>query len=111
MNPWALLGAVLFGITLFAGGMKVGMDMEEAAQAREDKLVQKATEAASDAAAKAIAGITVKYTTIQQTLQKEIHEKPVYLDCRNTDVGMRSINAALEPPGLGKLPGSGTAGR
>lgn len=109
MNPWVLLGIVTAALAIGAGGFKLGVDHEVATQVREDKLVQKAIDASTESAAKAIAGIKVKNTTIQQTLQKEIHEKPVYMDCRNTPDGMRAINAALEPSGNGKLPGTDAA--
>ena len=106
MNPWALLGIVIAALGLGVGCFKLGMDHEVATQVREDKLVQKAIDASTESSAKAIAGIKVNNTTIQQTLQKEIHEKPVYMDCRNTLDGLRAINAALEPPGGSKLPGA-----
>lgn len=106
-----VLGLVLTGVMLFGGGIKVGMDHVEASQAREDKLIQKVSDASTKAAAKAIAGIKVNNTTIQQNLRREIDEKPVYTDCRHSPDGLRAVNAALEPPGGSQLPGIDASAR
>ena len=106
MNPYVLLVVFLAAV---GGSFKFGIEFEFARQAREDQHIAEAVDAATGVVAKAIAGIRVNNTTIQQTLQKEIHEKPVYVDCRNTPDGLRAINAALEPPGNGKLPGADAA--
>ncbi|MFL9881295.1 hypothetical protein PQR63_23055 [Herbaspirillum rhizosphaerae] len=103
MNPWLIGGLLVAFLGASAGSFKLGMDHVEAGQAREDKLVQKAIDASTESAAKAIAAIKVKNTTVQQIMQKEIYEKPVYRDCRNTPDGMRAINSALVP-GDSKLP-------
>lgn len=108
MNPWAVL---LAAIVLFGAGFKLGDDYRQAAEAREDKLIQKVSDASTKAAAKAIAGIKVNNTTIQQNLQREINEKPVYTDCRHSPDGLRAVNAALEPPGGSQLSGTDTPAR
>jgi len=106
MNIWI---AGVFAIILLvsnAGSFKLGMDHEIAGQSKIDKAIKDAGEAAGKAAADQIALIKPKNVTIQQTLQKEIYEKPVYRDCVNTTLGLQSINAALTNtivPSDGKL--------
>jgi hypothetical protein len=117
MNPWIILTVVLaWGATTggaYIYGRSDGADIETAAIAREDKVAQVARDAAQLGAADAISKIEIKNVTIKQTLQKEIYEKPVYRDCRNSPDGLRAINDALgaEPvaAGSGKLPATGAA--
>jgi len=95
MNPWLIAAFLAAILGAGAGGFKLGTDHEVASQAKIDKAIKEAGEAAGKAAADQIALIKPRNVTIQQTLQKEIYEKPVYRDCVNTTIGLQSINAAL----------------
>ena len=95
MNPWLIAACLAAILGAGAGGFKLGADHEIASQAKIDKAIKDAGEAAGKAAADQIALIRPRNVTIQQTLQKEIYEKPVYRDCVNTTIGLQSINAAL----------------
>lgn len=109
MNPYAIIGVVVLwgGSIWYAIG--VGRDMEIATQAREDRAVVVASEAAASAAAKAIAAIKVNHTTIRQQATTEIRRDPIYVDCNHPDAVRRLLDEALEnrtvPVGGGKLPG------
>jgi len=119
MNLYVILAMVIAWGASVAGaffyGEGVGKDSEIATQAREDKVARAAREAATEAIAKAIPLITVKNTTIRQTLEKEVHEKPVFVDCRSGDTAVRMLNdtvsgAASAPAGRpGQLPASSPA--
>ena len=112
MNPYLIIGALVAVLAAGAGGFKLGADHELAAQAREDKHVAAAVEAANTASAGAIAGIKVTNTTIRQELEREIRTNTIYAECRHTSGGLRSINESLAVPrsaGDSKLPGSGAA--
>lgn len=111
MNPYLILaGSLAFCVAVggsYVKGRADGKAIEEAAVAREERIATASREAAMKAAAEAIAGIEVKNVTIRQTLEKEIHEKPVYRDCRHSPDGLRSINDALSGAvraGGGELP-------
>jgi hypothetical protein len=96
-------------------GVGVGDDRVTAQIAREDKVVQLATDAAAAAAAEAISKIEVKHVTLTQQTQTLVREKLVYSTCRN-DVGvMRNINEARtgrpESAGEGELPAASAPGR
>ena len=117
INPWILLALVVgWGAsvgTAFFYGEGVGRDMEIAAQAREDRATQLAIDTTNRTVAEAISKIQVKNTTIRQTLEKEIHERPVFRDCRSGPDAMRLLNdtvsapSAASAPGAGKLPATG----
>jgi hypothetical protein len=114
VNPYALLVGGIAFLAAVGGagwqGYRMGRDAEIAAQAREDRAVQ----AALKVTAEAIAAIEVKHVTIKQRAETEIREVPVYRDCRNTDVGLQLINAALtgtEPARGGLVPGTPAADR
>lgn len=81
--------------TALAGGYKWGSDSELASQAREDKVRQVATEAASQAAAGAIAKIKVTNQTILQEVQRETRTNTVYLDCRHSTETFENLNRVL----------------
>lgn len=95
-NPYVLVALLLALGGSFFWGMRVGADREVATQARIEARVRQTEDASARAAAEAIARIEVVNKTTRQVLEREIVEKPVYRDCRNTDVGMRAIDAALE---------------
>lgn len=102
-----LLAAGAVALILFTTGFKLGSEHEVAAQARANKQVEDAVDAANIAAAKAIAELKPRYTTIKQELQREIRTNTHYIDCRNTADGLRIINEALSatrPAGGLKLP-------
>lgn len=116
MNAWLILIAVLAAAGSGVLGFNLGQDAETARSAREERLVQQATYAAATASAQAISAIRVTNTTIHQELQREIREKPVYLDCRHSPDGLRAVNAALvgarpESVGGGQLPTADSSGR
>ncbi len=96
VNPYVAIGALVGLIGCFLFGMKVGRDMETATQARIEARIKATEEAAEKAAAREIAKIEVINKTTKQVLEREIVEKPVYRDCRNTDAGLQSINSALQ---------------
>lgn len=119
INPWLLLALVIgWGASVggaFFYGEGVGRDMEIAGQAREDKARLDVIVAVDQAVAKNLGSIQVKNTTIRQTLEKEIHERPVFRDCRSGDAALRMLNdtvgaaAPASAPGTGQLPASGPA--
>ena len=93
----------------FAGGYKT-CDTQHKAAAFD---IQVAEDKALRAAAEAISNLTVVQKTIHQKIEKEIHEKPVYLraDCAVDADGVRLLNAQIlgtEPASDSKLPQVGT---
>lgn len=108
MNPWMLLGLAVAFLSALFGAYRHGVATTEGKYALVAQESQKARDEALQAAAKEIAKIDVKNVTIRQNLEKEVHEKLVYTECRNSDAGMQLINAALTntiPAGDSKLPG------
>lgn len=107
-----LIGALAFALAVggaYIKGRTDGGAIARADQAEVIELARKVRDDAQRGAAEAIAAIEVKHVTLRQTLEREIHEKPVYRDCRHDDGSLQRINAALtgrEPvaPGSGKLP-------
>jgi len=120
VNPYtSLAGFLLWGASIGATGWwfyGAGQDHCKAVEARDEEVARIATEAATSAAASAIAKIEVKNTTIRQTLEKEVHEKTVFRDCRSGPDAVRMLNSSPaiaasgpEPVGGGQLPASGAA--
>lgn len=106
--------AALVALGVLAGSCwkayELGRDHELATQAREDKAVAIATQAAASAAAAAISKIKVQHVTLRQQADTVIREVPVYRDCVHDDRVLRDINAARgypEPAGDGQLPAAG----
>ena len=95
MNPYLIIAALVAVLSAGAGGFKLGVDHEVAAQAREQDHIAEAVDAANTAAAQAIAKLQPKYTTIRQELEREIRTETVYADCRHGPNGMRLVNQAL----------------
>ena len=94
-NPWILLAFVIALGGVYIKGRSDGIDLQAATQLRDEQIAQTSRDAALIVTAEAIAKIQVKNTTIKQTLEKEIHEKTYYADCKHDATGMRLINAAL----------------
>lgn len=119
MNPYVLLAIVLaWGASVggaFFYGRNTGIDHAVAEQATDAQLIEDAAAAAQTAAAEEIAKIKVVNQVNKQVLEREIVEKLVYRECRNSTDGVRAINAALEnrplPAGGGELPEADRADR
>lgn len=99
MNPWLILGAVLFWIASVGGagwyGIGLGEDRIIAKQASDDKIRQETREAAQQGAAAAIAANRPINNTIVQKVQHEIRTERVYSDCRVPAAGMQLANQAI----------------
>lgn len=113
MNPTLLIAAALaFAVATGGAYIKGRGDGGAIARAEQSELLEVVRTARAEAqrgAADAIAAIEVKHTTIRQTLEKEIHEKPIYRDCRHDAGSLQLINAALtgraaDATGSGELP-------
>ena len=113
LNPTTLLIGALSLLLALGGtyikGRSDGGAICRADQAEVLELARKVRDDAQRGAAEAIAKIEIKQTTIRQTLEREVHEKPVYRDCRHDAGSLQRINAAItgrepEPVGGGKLP-------
>ncbi len=117
MNPTIILSAIIAVIIFcgcaFFGGYRHGYNVSEGNAAKIDLAIKKTQEAAAIGAAAEIAKIKVVNQTIRQTLEKEIYEKPIYLDCKHSAIGLQSVNAALTGSSSDnfKLPGIDTASK
>lgn len=116
LNPWVIIGWLLSlgGAAFFGYG--AGQDAEIADQSRVVRAVAASSEAAASAAAHAISNLKVKHTTVNQKLEKEIHEKPVFVDCRSGSAAVELFNstipaATLDASGRGLLPTANAASR
>lgn len=113
MSPYALIGVALVVGCAYGVGRLDGSRLERASQDRVQLAVETAAKEARESTAKAISAIRVRNTTIQQTLEKEVRNEPVYLspDCRVTAGGMRALNEALSgsEPSPSSLPASESA--
>lgn len=116
INPWVLLGWLLsLGAAGFLG-FGLGQDVEIADQSRVTKAIAAAGEEAASAAAGQIATIKVTHTTVRQTLEKEIHEREVFRDCRSGSTAVELFNSTipastLDTSGRGLLPPANAASR
>lgn len=79
----------------YVWGRHDGSALAEAGVLRENALVEKAIEASQSGAAAAIAKLEIKHVTLQQKIERETREVPVYRDCRHSPDGLRSLNEAL----------------
>ena len=114
INPWMILAALAAIAGAYFYGRHDGGEIAEAQRLRDEQVARQVFDQAQAAAAGEIGKIKVRHTTITNEVQREIHKEPVYRDCRNTDVGMRGINAALagaQPADRGELPDPDAAGR
>jgi hypothetical protein len=108
---------IMFGVMVGAAyikGRSDGHDIAYAQQAKNERIIAEAVAKATEAAAAEIAKIKVIHKTIQNEVQREVIEKPVYRDCRNDPAVYGLLNRALanspgEPPGDGELPGADPA--
>ncbi|MBS1188894.1 MAG: hypothetical protein H6R10_686 [Rhodocyclaceae bacterium] len=109
MNPYIIIAAILAAVGSYFWGRSDGAELADAAQLREERIAEKAREAAQQGAASEIAKLEIKNVTIKQRVERETREVPVYRNCRHSPDGLRAINAALtngaESPGGGELPG------
>lgn len=105
---WVVVLLALGGC--YVWGRHDGAALEAAARLREEAVVNKTIEAAQVGAAKEIAKLEIKHVTLQQRIERETREIPVYRDCRHSAVGLLQLNAALEngavPADGGQLPGN-----
>ena len=95
MNPYLIIAALVAVLTAGAGGFKLGADHEIASQAREQKHITEAVDAATNVAAQTIANIKPKYTTIQNEVQREIRTNTVFADCKLPANSLLLVNQAL----------------
>lgn len=112
MNPYLIIAALVAVMAAGAGGYKLGVDHEFAAQAREDEHIAQAVDAANSAWGAKIGILKPKYTTIQNEVQREIRTNTVYTDCKLTPYGLRLANEALSgavSPSEVKLPATNEA--
>lgn len=105
---WVVLLLALGGS--YAWGRHDGAGLESAARLREEAFVNKAIDAAQAGAAKEIAKLEIKHVTLQQRIERETREVPIYRDCRHSADGLQQLNATLEnravPADGGQLPGN-----
>ena len=95
MNPWPLLvSAFLFAAGGF-GGWRAAMDHRDAIELADARGRADALEAVAGEIAKV--KIVQKNTT--QILEKEIHERIQYKDCKHTQEALKMLNDALVPGG------------
>lgn len=114
INPYTILAAIAVAVTLFGGGLTLGIKWEEGRQAVENQHIAEAVDAANAASAEAIAKIKVTNKTIQNQLEKQIETHTVYTDCRLDPIGLQLANQALagaKPAGGVKLPEANPAGK
>lgn len=114
MNPWIIVGALVALIAASAGGARLGYNYATGKAAREEVLIQTASEAAQQAAAKEIAKIKIVHQTNQTRLEREIVHVPDFTQCHAGDAAKRVLDDALtnkagaEPAGSGVVPGTDT---
>ena len=99
ISPGAILAACLaWGASVLGAGWwayGAGRDAEIADQSRVDRAVAAAGAEAASAVAAAVPRIQVRNTTIRQTLEKEVHERPVYRDCVADSAARRLLNDTI----------------
>jgi len=99
MNPYLILGAVLFWVASVGSagwfGMGVGEDRIISEQAKVNKAIDETRAAAQQGAADAISQIKVVNTTVKGRVETIVRENTRYIDCKNTAEVMRNINESL----------------
>lgn len=93
-----LLFVLASGVALASAyfyGISVGKAVVEAAEAREERLVRAAIDAAATTSAAAIRDIKVVNRTIQQKVEREIQTNTVFRDCKLPDGVRDTINQAI----------------
>lgn len=115
MNPYALFAALALAVACYMVGRHDGRQMADGEEAIAERVADKAAQASRESAAEAISKITVRHTTVQNALEREVRNVPVYqsADCKLTPDGLRLLNAAIEGagqiPGHAELPASGAS--
>ena len=115
MNPYAWLAALALAVGAYLIGRHDGRQLSEGETAIAERIAGEAAQASRESAAKAIAKITVRHTTIQNALEREVRNVPVYTDpgCRLSPDGLRNLNAAItgagQVGGVAELPASGAS--
>jgi hypothetical protein len=114
MNPTAFILGLLWvasGAWCIWWGMGVGRNQCEASAAREERLVAQAADQAASASAQAIGRITVRHQTIQQEVQRDVIERPVFRDCRSGTDAVRLYNDTIGGPSAASGPGESGGGQ
>lgn len=96
-------------ICAFSGGYWLADARADSARGAAASAAALAAEAAGSAAARAIAANRATHTITKTVIEKETHEKPVFVDCRSGPDSMRAFNAAIpaEPStARGGVPGA-----
>ena len=113
LYAYAIGALACFGLAIGAYfyGRHDGTEIEKAKHLEAEAFARDARDAMIQAAAEAIGKIEVRHQTIRQEVQREIIEKPVFRECRNTPDSLRLLNDALqdkqpESPVGGVLPES-----
>jgi hypothetical protein len=112
MNPWFILGAVVFWVASVGSAswysIGIGEDKIIAKQASDDKIRQQTFDDAQRGAAAAIAANKPLNTTIVQKVQREVQTNTVYSECRLPASGLQLANQAItghaEPAGGVSVP-------
>lgn len=111
MSPYVLLGGVGVWVASVAGTAWVaygaGRNAEIAKHATQEEIVRAVRVAMVDEAASAIAGISVKNTTIRQTLETKTREVPYPVDCRLQPDVLRLLNST---PGIAPAESAASGG-
>lgn len=84
-NPWVLLGAFVVMLALFASGVKVGITHAQGQAAREEILIERASEKAARVAAEAISKIKIVNQTNRTRVEREIVKVPDLTTCHAGD--------------------------
>lgn len=104
MNAWLIGCAAALAIGFGTGWTTNGW-RHDAIETRENRTRQITMEET----AKLIGQIDIRNTTIRQATEVRVREIPVYRDCRHDAGVLQQLNAALQPPGDGKLPAADAA--
>jgi len=111
MNPYIIIACLLAVIGSGAGGFKLGIDHEQASQAREDQHIAQAVDAANAASAQAIASLKIVHKNISNEVRREVETNTIYRDCVLPANGVQLANQALagtKPADSSKLPKADT---
>jgi len=114
MSPYLIIACLLAVIGAGAGGFKLGVDHEQASQAREDQHIAQAVDAANAASAQAIASLKIVHKNISNEVRREVETNTIYRDCVVPANGVQLANQALagtKPADSSKLPKADTASK
>ncbi|MDI4633279.1 hypothetical protein J7U46_09495 [Pelomonas sp. V22] len=106
MNPYAWIAALALAAFCYLLGRHDGRQLADGEKAIAERVADKAAQAGRESVAKAISEITVRHTTVQNAIEREVRNVPVYTDpdCRVGPDGLRLLNAAIA--GTGQVSGS-----